>query len=137
MGYDVSDYTLGKADWLAAGLPTVREQPGPERAHEAMTRDVETCPPGELVGEVRRRASGDDVYVLNAERVLLGRVRLSRADDDTVTAEQAMHPGPTTVRADEDARAARERMHKRSVRSLAVTTPDGVLLGVLHADPPA
>ena len=133
MGYDVFDYTLGKADWLAAGLPTVREQSGSERAHEAMSRDFDTCAPDELVGDIRARVTAEDVYVLNDAGVLLGRLRLDRADDQAETAEHAMQPGPTTVRADEDAANARGRMAKRGVRSLAVTTPEGTLLGLLHA----
>jgi CBS domain-containing protein len=45
-----------------------------------------------------------------------------------------MEPGPTTVRADADLAETTERMKRRGVSSLIVSTPDGVLLGVLHTE---
>jgi CBS domain-containing protein len=45
-----------------------------------------------------------------------------------------MQPGPTTVRAHEDLDATRQRMHDRHVAHLLVTTPDGILIGVLNAE---
>ena len=44
-----------------------------------------------------------------------------------------MELGPATVRADADLAETIERMKSRNVRSLIVSTPDGVLLGALLA----
>jgi len=38
------------------------------------------------------------------------------------------------VRAHEDLDATRQRMHDRHVAHLLVTTPDGILIGVLNAE---
>lgn len=43
-----------------------------------------------------------------------------------------MSLGPTTVRAHEPLDALRQRMRSRKVREMIVTTPDGVLLGVIY-----
>jgi CBS domain-containing protein len=42
-----------------------------------------------------------------------------------------MEPGPSTVRADMDPAELRERLEKRDLHSAVVTTPDGVLIGVV------
>jgi CBS domain-containing protein len=44
-----------------------------------------------------------------------------------------MQPGPATVRAHEDLEAARQRMHEHHVEQLLVTTPDGILIGILES----
>jgi CBS domain-containing protein len=68
--------------------------------------------------------------------VVQGRLRLDRLDPtDARPAEEAMEPGPTTIRADADLPDATERMSRRGVASLIVSDPDGVLLGVLRAEP--
>lgn len=136
MGFDVYDYTLGKVDWLAAGLPSVRNDDSP-RVVDGMTRDVATCRPDEVVEDVRARVRGDDVLVINDQDVVLGRLRLSRVVDDGALAADVMHPGPTTVRAHDDLAKTLDRLRRKNVASLVVTTPDGVLLGVVYAAEPA
>jgi 3-mercaptopyruvate sulfurtransferase SseA len=51
----VYDYTVGKADWLAAGLPTERTGSHARRVVEAMEDSVPTCGPGETVDQVAGR----------------------------------------------------------------------------------
>jgi hypothetical protein len=140
IGYlSVYHYVNGKADWLAAGLPTARASPPPARVAGAMDISVPTCGPDELVGDVMARIGtgrGALCVVLNDRRVVLGRLRLDRLDHkDNGRAEDVMDPGPVTVRADADLARTTDRMRDRGVPTLIVSTPDGVLLGVVHAEP--
>src|SRR5882672_6312660 len=136
LGYpEVYDYVVGKADWLAAGLPTESARPHPPRVAEAMNRSVPTCRPDEPITEVVARLAPSDVpvcVVVNDHRVVQGRLRRDGLDpDDRRRAEEVMEPGPATIRADADLAETIARMTRRNVNSLIVSTPDGVLLGVL------
>lgn len=133
LGYEVYDYVLSKVDWLAAGLPTVRAEPAAPRVSLALDTKFPTCAPDHLVADVAGRIDSNECLVVNADRVVLGRLRLNREDGDGAAAEDAMHPGPTTVRADADLVQTLERMRARSVSNIVVTTAEGVLLGVVHA----
>ena len=131
----VYDYVAGKADWLAAGLPT-EGRTRPARVIDAMLRDPPTCAPDETVSAVagRLRADGrSSCLVITSDRVVLGRFRLDGVDIDVdVAVEEVMEPGPTTVRADAGLDDTLARMRERHVGSLLVTTPDGVLLGEIR-----
>jgi CBS-domain-containing membrane protein len=137
LGYaPVCDYTGGKADWLAAGLPTVTGRERQRRAADVMDRDVATCRPDQIVADiVAAHATAGIWVVVNEQRVVLGRLRADRIDAaDRRTVEEAMEPGPATVRADAPAAETVERMRSRGAASLIVSTPDGVLLGLLRAE---
>jgi len=129
-------YAAGKADWLAAGLPTEGAEVKTLRAGAVARTDVPTCSPGERVDEVARRArraGWETCIVLNADRVVLGRLRrdaLDAAGDSSV--EQVMEEGPTTIRASEELAGLVQRMRNRNVPSIVVTDPDGLLLGILR-----
>jgi CBS domain-containing protein len=136
LGFDpVYDYTGGKADWLAAGLPT-EGRSHPSRALQAADRTPPTCRPDEPVAAVVERLTrvGRDVcVVLDADQRVCGRIRIERIDPtDTGPVEAVMEPGPATVRADADLADTLARMERRHVTSLLVTTPEGVLLGELR-----
>lgn len=134
LGFDpVYDYTLGKADWLAAGLPT-EGQPHPARVLEAADRHPSTCGPDAIVAAVvARLADHDSCVVIEDHDVVLGRLRLTQVDPaDHRRVEDVMEPGPTTVRADADLAESLTRMASRHVTSLVITNPDGVLLGELR-----
>jgi Mg/Co/Ni transporter MgtE len=45
-----------------------------------------------------------------------------------------MEPGPATVRPSEDLAPLLERMRRRDMPTILVTTPEGVLMGVLRRD---
>src|SRR5216683_4317060 len=64
----VYDYTLGKVDWIAAGLLTVRAAQGSRRVLDAVRRDVPTCAPGTPAGPAlqQARAQGWDRCVVIA-----------------------------------------------------------------------
>jgi Mg/Co/Ni transporter MgtE len=131
----VYDYVTGKADWLAAGLPTEGMGPRPARVAGAVDRAVPTCTPDQPVGDVFAHLESDwDVCVVtNDQRVVQGRLRRDRvAANDHRLVGEIMEPGPATVRADADLSETSERMKRRGVQTLLVSTPDGVLLGVLR-----
>src|SRR6266852_3885492 len=132
----VYDYTLGKVDWIAAGLPTVRAQ-GSRRVLDAVRRDVPTCAPGTPAGPAlqQARAQGWDRCVVIARLgTVVGILRADRISaSEQAPAAEVMQPGPTTVRAHEDLGVTRQRMRERDVAHLLVTTPDGTLIGVVDA----
>lgn len=125
----VYDYTLGKSDWMAAGLPTVRADGTTPRALDVADRHPLTCAPDDSLGELPPRRL---VVVTGAEAVVLGRIGLDRSGDPRRRAEDVMRPGPTTVRADEPLEPLLERMRRADVAEMIVTSPEGRLLGVVH-----
>jgi CBS domain-containing protein len=127
-GFDVYDYAAGKVDWLAAGRPTVRAEPDARRALDAADRTPTTCAPDTPVGTL----GPGSVIVVNAEGVILGRVRSGDRRDSDEPAEVVMEVGPTTVRAHEPLEGLLERMGRRNVAEVIVTSPEGVLLGVVR-----
>jgi CBS domain-containing protein len=133
---EVYDYVAGEADWLAMGRPSEGREVGQRRAWPPARRDVPTCGVRELLGEVRQRVQGtggEACIVVNAERVVLGRVRGAAWNGpDDATVEDVMEAGPTTVRPNEPLAALTERMQKHGTRSVLVTTSDGRLVGVLE-----
>ncbi len=128
----VYDYVAGKADWLAAGLPTERQPGGETRALEVADRNPPTCRPEETLGVVAARTVRARVVVLNDAGVVLGLLTDDelRGDPET-TVEQVMQPGPATVRAHEPREAILNRMREHNLAEIIVTTPEGTLLGVL------
>lgn len=131
-------YAAGKADWLAAGLPTQGTQATTLRADAVARAEVPTCTPDDRVDVAARRVrqtGWDHCIVVNAERVVLGRLRRDALDagPDTLV-EQVMEEGPTTIRASEALTGLVQRMRHRKVNSIVVTNPDGQLLGVLQRD---
>src|SRR2546426_8658932 len=74
---EVYEYRGGKADWLAAGLPTEGTGSRKPRVLEFVRRDVPTCRLGETVADAAARATaaGSDVcMVVNEQDILLGRL---------------------------------------------------------------
>ena len=135
---DVYDYTAGKADWLAAGLPTEGTATTTLRPGALARTDVPTCAPDEKVAIARRRVatSGEDRCVVTfGGGVVLGVLDQSAlAGDEDTPAVDAMRSGPATVRAHEDLHALVVRMRARDGAAILVTDPEGRLLGLLHRD---
>ena len=72
--------------------------------------------------------------VVNEHRVVLGRLRFSRVDvDSMLTAFEVMEPGPVTVHADAVLDVTLRRLADRHVETVIVSTPDGELLGILRS----
>jgi hypothetical protein len=72
--------------------------------------------------------------VVSATRCVLGRLRASVLEhcDPESTAEEVMEPGPSTVRFDIELGALVERLHARDFSFAVVTTPEGVLVGIVR-----
>ena len=131
----VYDYVLGIADWRAAGLPVEGHSPPAQRVADATRPDIPTCAIDEDLEEVRRRtfdAGWDECIVVDDEGIVVGRLRgQAWAAEDATAIEQVMESGPTTVRPDALLQPLVKRMAKRGTRLVTVTTPQGVLIGVL------
>jgi CBS domain-containing protein len=133
----VYDYTLGKVDWIAAGLPSVRAGQPSRRIIDAVRRDVPVCAPDTAAGlavEQARAQGWDRCVVIAGQRTVIGILRADRiSPSEQASAAEVMQPVPTTVRAHEDLDATRQRMRERHVAHLLVTSPDGTLIGVVDA----
>ena len=132
----VYDYVLGKADWLAHGLPTIGEQAQLPRAKDVLRRDAVTTHPDEPVGVVAARVARSSygfALVVAQDGTLLGRLRKAAlAGDAGARVEQVMEAGPSTVRADHPLADLAERLRGRDLHTAVVTGPDGRLLGVVR-----
>lgn len=135
---DVYDYTAGKKDWLAWGLPREGRMAEVPTVGEVARRDVPTCGLADRIADVQARAQAAGFaacVVVNERRVVLGLLRSRELEaDPAATAEQVMQAGPATYRLDVPAREAGARMRQRGVEALPVTTPDGVLVGLLRRE---
>src|SRR3989442_2350697 len=131
----VYDYVAGKADWGSAGLPLEGEDGSATRAGAYARADVPACRLEDDLEEVRRRvrsAGWDTCFVIDEERVVLGRLgRNTLEADDGTTVEQTMTPGPSTIRPSARLETMVERMRRQNLTSLPVTTSDGRLAGLL------
>jgi hypothetical protein len=56
----VYDYTLGKVDWIAVGLPTIRAGQTSRRVLDAVRRNVPTCAPGTPAGRRCSKQAHED-----------------------------------------------------------------------------
>jgi CBS domain-containing protein len=108
------------------------------RAGDRAARDVPTCDPSERIGAVRERAkrTGWDVcVVVNEQRVVLGILRQRELEADAESrAEDIMELGPSTFRPNVPTAELREYFQKHTLPSAPITTPDGVLVGLLRRD---
>jgi Mg/Co/Ni transporter MgtE len=135
---DVYDYTAGKAEWLAYGLPTEGERANRPRAGRLVRTDVVGCLADEKVGRVRRRVDASPfgfALVVSSSGVVLGRLGRSvlKGDPDAL-AGAVMDSGPSTVRPDVDPATLARRLRERGIETAIVTTPDGRLVGIVRAD---
>jgi len=136
---EVYDYVDGKADWMAAGLPTEGTNAQHPRAGDTARRDVPTCGLTEKLGDVRSRVEAkgwNAVVVVNDERVVLGLLRSKElAMDAAQPIENVMRPGPSTFRPYVSLHEMLHFMDDHKLESSPVTTSDGRLVGLLlHKD---
>jgi hypothetical protein len=139
LGFEhVYDYVSGKVDWLARGLATEGEKATQVRAIHFVRDDAVTCALNEQIGDVADRVAASPygfALVVSDGGVLLGRLRRAMLDSERqAVAGEVMEPGPSTVRADTPADTLRQRLQSRNLRSAVVTTPEGVLLGIVLRD---
>jgi rhodanese-related sulfurtransferase len=133
---DVHHYVGGKADWMAAGLPIEGSAASLTLVGRLARTDVPTCSLETRVSEIRPRLEGDwsSCFVVNEERIVLGRVYRSRLGDDDQAAEEVMDPGPVTFRPDITVDEMVERMRHDDLRTAPITTADGRLVGLLFRE---
>lgn len=91
------------------------------------------------MGDVARliaSARWDQCVVVNDERVVLGRIRRDKLDEDPAAlAEDVMQDGPTTFRPSVGAHEMLDYMRRRGkMTDTLVTDPEGRLLGVIRRD---
>jgi rhodanese-related sulfurtransferase len=140
MGFTrVHDYVLGKVDWLAHGLPAEGAHADRPTAGRLARSDAVTCSIGDRAGDVLERIVGSlygFALVLSPGGVLLGRLRRSALETagEADGIESIIEPGPSTIHAHLTADELHKRLAASSVRTLVVTTPGGVLLGVVRRD---
>jgi CBS domain-containing protein len=134
----VHDYTLGIADWKAAGLPLEGRTPHIQVVSDAMRPDIPTFGPDEKLGSAwdRTSASGwDEALVVECDGVVIGRIRGQIWQRErNLCVVDVMEAGPTTVRPDGALAPLVDRMEKKGTRLVTITDPQGVLLGVVVAD---
>ncbi len=132
---EVYDYTVGKLDWMAAGLPTEGTNAKRQRAGDLAHKDTPTCRLEERLAEVRDRVQAlgwDAVVVVNEERVVFGLLRAKElALDGDQPIAQAMRPGPSTFRPYVLAEEMAHSMVAHKLESSPITTSDGRLVGLL------
>jgi rhodanese-related sulfurtransferase/CBS domain-containing protein len=136
LGFErVYDYAPSKVDYLARGLPREGAKAGEQRAADLLRDDVVRCGLGDRIDRVRAEVEASRygfAVVLDENGVLLGRLRRATLEgDDALTAEEAMEAGPSTIRADTPVDKLRERFEGRGLNFAIVTTPDGVLMGIV------
>jgi Mg/Co/Ni transporter MgtE len=140
MGFTrVHDYAPGKVDWLAHGLPAEGADANRPTAGRLARRDAVTCSLEDQTRVVLERVVASPygfALVLSPAGVLLGRLRRSVLETagEADGIESIIEPGPSTIRAHLTSEELRQRAEESGVRSLVVTTPGGVLLGVVRRD---
>lgn len=132
---DVYHYAPGKAGWMGAGLPIEGSARQLAKLGSLARSDVPTCSPGQAVEDVRGRlneSSWNTCFVLNEQRIVLGRVYDSQLDvEDGTRIETVMDPGPVTFRPDVPALEMLERMRDEDLETAPVTSSDGTLIGLV------
>ena len=130
------DYSAGEVDWVAHGLPTEGVATGAPTAGRLLNGEVVTCGLDDRVGDVRERVGASPygfALVASPRGVLLGRLRGGRLEGDPAArAEGLMEAGPSTVRPHTSAERLAKRLAARDLKTAIVTTPEGVLLGVVR-----
>ena len=123
------DYVDGKVDWMAYGLP-VEGEDGPFVGEQV--EELPTCGPDQTVADARSRleeSGADEVVVVTAENLAIGLVdaealETAGADDRLL---DVMAPVPGAIRPSVTAASLADR----DVERVLVTTPDGLLLGMV------
>ena len=135
---DVADYVVGKADWLARGLPVVRDDDEPTVAG-MLAVDAPLIDPTMTAGDAAALIDHADTgvgLVAGPGGTVLGlltREDVSQETDQPV--EALMELGPSTFRADADLDGPLDYMDRHDVDQVVITDPDGSFIGVmLRAD---
>jgi predicted transcriptional regulator len=132
---DVHDYTLGKAAWLAEGLPSEGTRRDDERIAAIAKKDAPTLPGDGSVGDAAKWFAGSDAdvaVVLTPTRVVLGLVRREVAGlDPSMPLRDVLQPGPSTFRPSMTIREMVDYFRKGSAMHALVTTSGGEWIGLI------
>jgi hypothetical protein len=135
---EVYDYTPGKIDWFACGLPREGASAKVPWAGDLVREDVVTCGPDDRVGDVRETVSAaglDWCVVVNEQRVVAGLLRGDAlAKDPDAAAAEVMELGPRTIRPSVPIEKLLAAKSSQGVGRWIVTTSHGILLGGLLRD---
>lgn len=140
LGFEqVYDYTPGKVDWIAHGLPVDGSWDQAATAGALARGDVAICrltdSAAAVLDRIDRSPYGFALVLADEGEILLGRVRRSAIGETReARAEELMEPGPSTVRAHIETSELARRLHERDLTTAVVTTPTGRLLGVVHRE---
>src|SRR5258708_12113337 len=97
----VYDYTLGKVDWMAAGLPTIRAGQPSRRVLDAVRRDVPTCAADPPAGPALQPAGSqrwDRCVVIARDGIVVGVLPAGPIIAlEQPPAAQRMTPSPPTL----------------------------------------
>ena len=108
------------------------------RAGDRTDRDVPTCAPSERIDAVRERvqaAGRDACVVVNEQRVVLGLLGpYGFGADAGACVEDVMEAGPSTFRPNVPIAELHDYFREHTLLSAPITTPDGVLLGLLRRE---
>ena len=132
----VYDYVAGKADWMAAGLPTEGESASQPRITAVAHTGVPRCDISETVGQVRERIGDWELcVVVTNEGVVLGIVPAEALDlDDARPVSAVMQEGPSTYRPNVGLAELGKHLRSRRVPRVLVTRSDGTLIGLVRLD---
>jgi Mg/Co/Ni transporter MgtE len=135
----VHDYAPGKVDWLAHALRVEGTHADRPTAGSLARRDAATCSITDTAGDALERIAASPygfALVLSPAGVLLGRIQRSTLQPATGAdpIEPLFEPGPSTIRPHLTIDELRHRLERSDVRTLIVTTPGGVLLGVVRSE---
>lgn len=131
---DVRDYVVGKADWLARGLPVERAEEEPVTAGLVAEQppifepEMSTSDATSMIDH----QGGAAGVVVGEGGVVLGLLtREAAGKEPDATIEEVMELGPSTFRADADLDGPIGYMDRHDVDQVVVAEPDGRLIGLL------
>jgi predicted transcriptional regulator len=136
LGFDkVFDYTGGKVDWMAYGLPLEKEQTESPMVIDRMTRNVPECRLSDSVAHAKQRAEKLGLHlcpVVNDQDIVLGLVQEDAWKEDSASSvEKVMESAPTTLRPNYAVDEATKLLDQQRWDAVLVTSPDGKLMGIL------
>jgi hypothetical protein len=132
---DVYDYAVGKAAWLALGLPVEGSVPADERVGALARKDAPTCHPGDNLGEVPAEARDwGACVVVDDSGVVCGLLEAGALLRDHGVVDDAMRLGPRTFRPSYRLDELRSYFERHDTPHALVTTLEGRLIGLVLRD---